>query len=155
MQLEPLECLLVSQSTRSNGKWRSATFILIAVYLFVTAGWMFFNTGFSQKALINFLMGFCSVIVVGYEKRIYVSPKGFVKETHTWFSHHRDLLPWEKTKFVTIFLKNGRVMALIEPKDEPLGWKIAFGEADYSKLKGIVREYGPKVELNDMGNRAF
>ena len=149
--LVPLESLLASASGREAGKWKSATFVLIAVYLLLTAGWQFTHGGITQKALINLFLGCCSVMVVRYEKRIYVSPLGFVKETHTWVSHHRELLPWSEVKYVTFASKGSRLMALIE-KDS-IGWKLFFTMEDLPKLKEILKQYAPKIPINDISSK--
>ena len=137
-KLAPLESLLVSASGREAGKWKSITFAMIAVYLLLTA-------------LLNLFLGCCSVVVIKYEKLIYVSPLGFVKETHTWVSHHRELLPWNEVKYVTLTTRGSRLMALIE-KDE-IGWKLFFKKDDLPELKEILKKHAPKVPVNDISPR--
>jgi len=150
-KLTPLESLLVSASGREAGKWKSISFVIIAVYLFFTAGWQFTHGGMTQKALLNLFLGCCSVMVIKYEKRIYVSPLGFVKETHTWISHHRELLPWNEIKYVTLTTKGNRMMTLIEK--DAIGWKLFFSKDDHAKLKEILKRYAPKVPVNDISPR--
>ena len=96
-------------------------------------------------------LGCCSVVVIKYEKLIYVSPLGFVKETHTWVSHHRELLPWNEVKYVTLTTRGSRLMALIE-KDE-IGWKLFFKKDDLPELKEILKKHAPKVPVNDISPR--
>ncbi|MDO5115558.1 MAG: hypothetical protein Q4D58_05620 [Synergistaceae bacterium] len=152
--LEPLESLLVSKSGKESQRWKSVAFVLIAAYLFTTAGWQLRHDGVTQKALLNLLLGACSLVVIKYEKRVYVSPQGFVKETHTWFSHHRELLPWSEIRHVTLMIKGGTLIAFLE-KDS-LGWKLLFDRNEMAALDGIVKKYAPRVPLkirNDMNSR--
>ena len=150
-KLAPVESLLVSASGREAGKWKSITFAMIAVYLLLTAVWQFSHEGVTQRALLNLFLGCCSVVVIKYEKLIYVSPLGFVKETHTWVSHHRELLPWNEVKYVTLTTRGSRLMALIE-KDE-IGWKLFFKKDDLPELKEILKKHAPKVPVNDISPR--
>ena len=87
-------------------------------------------------------------MVIKYEKRIYVSPLGFVKETHTWVSHHRELLPWREVKYVTLTTKGNRMLALIEK--DAIGWKLFFAKDDLARLKEILKQYAPKIPVNDI-----
>ncbi len=132
-QLEPLESLLASASGREAGKWKSITFAAIAVYLLCTAAWQFWNGDFGQKAWLNLLLGCCSVLVVKYEKRIYVSPLGFVKETHTWHV--------------------GPLSAISTGRPRITGWKLFFKTEDQAKLKEIFKRYAPKVKVNEIYQR--
>ena len=150
-QLEPLESLLASASGREAGKWKSITFAAIAVYLLCTAAWQFWSGDFGQKAWLNLLLGCCSVLVVKYEKRIYVSPLGFVKETHTWHTHHREILPWDEVRCITLRAKNGRLMLLAER--DVTGWKLFFKTEDQAKIKEIFKRYAPKVKVNEIYQR--
>lgn len=89
--------------------------------------------------------------MVKYEKRIYVSPLGFVKETHTWHTHHREILPWDEVRCITLRAKNGRLMLLAER--DVTGWKLFFKTEDQAKLKEIFKRYAPKVKVNEIYQR--
>ena len=144
-KLAPLESLLVSASGREAGKWKSITFAMIAAYLLLTAVWQFSHEEVTQRALLNLFLGCCSVVVIKYEKLIYVSPLGFVKETHTWVSHHRELLPWNEVKYVTLTTRGSRLMALIE-KDE-IGWKLFFKRMTCRSSRRSSRSTRPRFPL--------
>ena len=104
-ELEQLECLLVSKSSRTINGWRRFTFGALAAYLAVTGVMEFMNEGFSQKIAINAFLCVCGLLVLKFEKKIYASPLGFVKDTHTWFSHHREVLRWDEIRHVTLVTK--------------------------------------------------
>ncbi|MCF0247957.1 MAG: hypothetical protein HUJ86_05050 [Synergistes sp.] len=145
------EVLLASASGRELGRMKSIVFALIAAYLFLSGGWLIFHHGETQKILMNIGLGFCALAVVKYVKKVYVSPIGFVKETHTWFSHHREILPWSDVKSVTINVRGQNMMALIER--DIVGWKLFFYKNEKEKLKSILKEYVPNVPINDLSPR--
>ncbi|MBQ9881813.1 MAG: hypothetical protein IJM42_04270 [Synergistes sp.] len=147
-QLEPLESLLSSASAREAGKWKSGAFAVIAVYLLFTGLWQLTKGNYGQKAWLNIFLGLCSAMVVRYEKRIYISELGLVKETHTWFSHHREILPWKEIRSVTLQTKGERVMLFAER--DVTGWKLLFGKGDMPKLKELIKQYAPKLKITEV-----
>lgn len=146
--------ILLSKSGGEAGMWKSVMFAIIAVYLFATGFWMIRTEGITQRALINILMGLCSVAVTKYQKKIYLSPEGFVRETHTWFSHHRQLLPWRQIQHVTLMSKGEKLIAFLEK--DTLGWKLIFERKDIPLIKETVKKYGPKIPIRiDESNSKF
>lgn len=127
-------------------------FAIIAVYLFATGIWQLRTGGVDSRALINLLLGCCSIVVMKYVKRIYISPEGIVKETHTWITHHREILPWSDIKHLTLMSKGDRLIAFVEK--DTLGQKIFFERKDIPLIKEIFRTYGPKipVKVNESGS---
>lgn len=154
-ELEPLEDLLTAKSGReSSAKWKTVTFVLLAVYLLGTAGWQIWNAGFSSRAVTNLFLGVCSLVVTRFEKKMYVSPLGIVKETRTWFSHHREILRWEEIRHITLMIRGERMMAFLER--DALGWKVPFLKSDMPKMDGIIKQYAPRVPVridNSAGRR--
>ena len=152
-ELEQLECLLVSKSSRTINGWRRFTFGALAAYLAVTGVMEFMNEGFSQKIAINAFLCVCGLLVLKFEKKIYASPLGFVKDTHTWFSHHRELLPWSEVRHVTLVTKGTGLTAFIEK--DVIGWKLLFERNDMAALDGLFKKYAPKVKvvIKEMGQR--
>lgn len=147
-QLEPLNSLISSSSAREAGKWKSVTFAVIAVYLLLTGVWQLSKGNFGQRTWLNLFLGCCSATVVRYEKRLYVSESGFVKETHTWFSHHREILLWKDVRSVTLQTKGERLMLFAE--QGVTGWKLLFGKGDAPKLKEIIKQYAPKLKVTEI-----
>ena len=152
-ELEQLECLLVSKSSRTINGWRRFTFGALAAYLAVTGVMDFMSEGFSQKTVINAFLCVCGLLVLKFEKKIYASPLGFVKDTHTWFSHHRELLPWSEVRHVTLVTKGTGLTAFIEK--DVIGWKLLFERNDMAALDGLFKKYAPKVKvvIKEMGQR--
>ena len=152
-ELEQLECLLVSKSSRTINGWRRFTFGALAAYLAVTGVMEFMNEGFSQKIVINAFLCVCGLLVLKFEKKIYASPLGFVKDTHTWFSHHREVLPWSEVRHVTLVTKGTGLTAFIEK--DVIGWKLLFERNDMAALDGLFKKYAPKVKvvIKEMGQR--
>ena len=71
-----------------------------------------------------------------------------VKETHTWVTHHRELLKWEEIKFITIMKKRKQTLVFLEK--DTLGWKLLFDNDQVSDLKNLFAKYAPDIEINDM-----
>lgn len=152
-ELEQLECLLVSKSSRTVDGWRRFTFGALAAYLAVTGVMGFMNEGFSQKTAVNAFLCVCSLLVLKFEKKIYASPLGFVKDTHTWFSHHRELLRWDDIRHVTLVTKGTGLTAFLEK--DVVGWKLLFERNDMAAIDGLFKKYAPKVKvvIKEMGRR--
>lgn len=152
-KLERLDSLLESKSSASVRGWRRFTFVAIAVYLAVTAVIEFTKSGADQRVWLNIFLFICALLVLKFEKRIYVSPLGFVKETKTWFSHHREVLSWDEIRHVTLMTKGTALTAYLEK--DVTGWKLLFTRNDMATLDGIFRRYAPKlkVAIKDMGQR--
>ena len=148
-----LECLLVSKSSRTINGWRRFTFGALAAYLAVTGVMEFMNEGFSQKIAINAFLCVCGLLVLKFEKKIYASPLGFVKDTHTWFSHHREVLRWDEIRHVTLVTKGMGLTAFLEK--DVVGWKLLFERNDMAALDGLFKKYAPKVKvvIKEMGQR--
>ncbi|MEG1602024.1 MAG: hypothetical protein RRY12_03520 [Cloacibacillus sp.] len=152
--LEPLENIISSKSGRESGVWKSISFALIALYLLTAGVWQIYHDGLTGRAALNIFLGLCSIVVTKYEKRIYLSPEGFVKETHTWFSHHRDMLPWSEIQHVTLMSKGEKLLAFIER--DTLGWKLLFERKDIPLLKETIKQHAPKIPIRiDESNSRF
>ncbi len=152
-ELEQLECLLVSKSTNRVDGWKRLTFGLLAVYLAVTGAMEFMAAGVNQKVVINFFLSLCGVLVLKFDKEVYVSPAVCVKETHTWFSHLREILRWNEIRHVTLMTKGTGLTAFLEK--DVIGWKLLFERNDMAALDGLFKKYAPKVKvvIKEMGPR--
>ena len=152
-ELEQLECLLVSKSSRTINGWRRFTFGALAAYLAVTGVMEFMNEGFSQKVAINAFLCVCGLLVLKFEKKIYASPLGFVKDTHTWFSHHREVLRWDEIRHVTLVTKGMGLTAFLEK--DVVGGKLLFERNDMAALDGLFKKYAQKVKvvIKEQGQR--
>ncbi|OUO94010.1 hypothetical protein [Cloacibacillus sp. An23] len=152
-ELEQLECLLKSKSSRTIDGWRRFTFGALAAYLLVTGVTEFRASGVNQKVVINAFLCICGVLVLKFEKKVYASPLGFVKDTHTWFSHHREVLRWDEIRHVTLVTKGTGLTAFLEK--DVIGWKLLFERNDMAALDGLFKKYAPKVKvvIKELGQR--
>ncbi len=147
-KLPELEKLLVSKSGRAAGKYKTAAFAAIGVYLLGGTIWRALNGSLTAKALPDVLLGFASFFAMKYEKIVYLSPEGMVKETHTWITHHREIMRWEEMAFITLMHKKSETMVFLER--DFLGWKVLFDRGQADDLKKIFKRFIPDVEINEM-----
>jgi hypothetical protein len=71
-----------------------------------------------------------------------------VKETHTWITHHREVMKWEEINFITLMHKGDETMVFLER--DTLGWKVLFKCDQVNDLKKIFKQYIPDIEINEM-----
>ena len=132
--------------TASN--FKTATFAAIGVYLLGGTFWRYYSLGITDKVLPNIILGVASFFALKYQKLVYVSPIGMVKETHTWITHHREVLKWEEIQFITLMNRKSETMVFLER--DVLGWKVLFERDQMVDLKKIFRNYIPDIEINEM-----
>ena len=147
-KLPELENLLVSRSGMTASNYKTATFAAIGVYLIGGTLWKYYSLGIADKVLPNIILGFASFFVLKYQKLVYVSPIGVVKETHTWITHHREVMKWEEVNFITLMHKKGETMVFLER--DSLGWKVLFERDQVEDLKRIFKQYIPDIEINEI-----
>lgn len=147
-KLPELENLLVSRSGMTASNYKTATFAAIGVYLIGGTLWKYYSLGIADKVLPNIILGFASFFVLKYQKLVYVSPIGLVKETHTWITHHREVMKWEEVNFITLMHKKGETMVFLERDN--LGWKVLFQRDQVNDLKKIFKQYIPDIEINEI-----
>jgi hypothetical protein len=147
-KLPELENLLVSRSGRTTSNYKTATFAAIGIYLIGGTLWRYYSQGVTEKILPNIILGFASFFALNYRKLVYLSPIGMVKETHTWITHHREVMKWEDIKFITLMHKGGETMVFLER--DTLGWKVLFKCDQVNDLKKIFKQYIPDIEINEM-----
>ena len=147
-KLPELENLLVSRSGRTTSNYKTATFAAIGIYLIGGTLWRYYSQGVTEKILPNIILGFASFFALNYRKLVYLSPIGMVKETHTWITHHREVMKWEDIKFITLMHKGGETMVFLER--DTLGWKVLFERDQVSDLKKFFKQYIPDIEINEM-----
>jgi hypothetical protein len=147
-KLPELENLLVSRSGRTTSYFKSATFAAIGIYLLGGTFWRYYSLGVRDNILPELMLGFASFFVLNYRKLVYISPIGMVKETHTWITHHREVMKWEEINFITLMHKGDETMVFLER--DTLGWKVLFKCDQVNDLKKIFKQYIPDIEINEM-----
>jgi len=147
-KLAIIEKLLISKSGQTAGNFKTATFAAIGIYLIGITLWRYYALGTTEKAVSNTIIGLSSFFALKYEKVNYISPLGIVRETHTWITHHREIMKWEEIKFITIMHKHNEAMVFFER--DVLGWKILFEEKQIDGLKKLFKLYIPEIDVNDI-----
>ena len=147
-KLDKLDKLLVSKSGQITGNFKTATFVAIGVYLIGITLWRYYSLGITDKAVPNIIIGLGSFFALKYQKLNYVSPVGIVRETHTWVTHHREIMKWEEIKFITIMHKRSEAMLFFER--DILGWKVLFDENQVDDLKRLFKKYIPDIDVNNI-----
>ncbi|MDY9920518.1 MAG: hypothetical protein U2P59_01655 [Synergistota bacterium] len=147
-KLPELENLLTSRSGMTASNYKTATFAAIGVYLLGGTLWRYYSLGITDKALPNVILGVASFFALKYQKLVYLSPIGMVKETHTWITHHREVMKWEDVNFITLMHKKGETMVFLER--DSLGWKVLFERGQVEDLKRIFKQYIPDIEINEI-----
>lgn len=148
MKLPELERLLVSRSGQASNNYKTATFAAIGVYLIGTVFWRYYSLGLTDKAVPNIIIGVACFFALKYQKLVYISPIGAVKETHTWITHHRETMKWQEIKFITIMYKRNETMVFFER--DMFGWKLLFERNQIDGLKKLFKKYIPDVEVNEI-----
>lgn len=108
--------------------------------------WRYFARGVTAGAQYTLLVGVLSFFVIRYQKLVYASPAGMVKETRTWLTNHREIMRWDEVRFVSIIYRGKEAMVFLE-RDE-FGWKTLFGRDQVPALMDIFAEYIPAVEID-------
>ena len=147
-KLPELENLLIYKTATFAAIGITATFAAIGIYLIGGTLWRYYSQGVTEKILPNIILGFASFFALNYRKLVYLSPIGMVKETHTWITHHREVMKWEDIKFITLMHKGGETMVFLER--DTLGWKVLFERDQVSDLKKFFKQYIPDIEINEM-----
>lgn len=147
-KLPKLEQLFVSKSGQTTGNFKTATFAAIGVYLIGFTLWRYYSIGTTDKAIPNIIIGVASFFALKYQKLNYISPVGVVRETHTWITHHREIMRWEEIKFITIMHKRNEAMVFFER--DILGWKVLFEDNQIEPLKALLKKYIPDVDVNSI-----
>lgn len=147
-KLPVLDQLIVSKSGHAAGNLKTATFAAIGVYLIGITLWRYLSLGTTEKAIPNLIIGMGSFFALKYEKLNYISSVGIVRETHTWITHHREVMKWKEIKFITLMHKQNATMAFLER--DVLGWKMLFERDQVNDLKKIFKQYIPDIEINEM-----
>lgn len=147
-KLPELESLLVSESGRAANNYKTLAFAAIGIYLIGGTIWRYYSMGITDKVLPNIILGLASFFVLKYQKLVFVSPVGVVKETHTWITHHREIMKWEEMQFITLMHKQNATMVFLER--DSLGWKVLFEKDQIEDLKMIFKQYIPDIEINEI-----
>jgi hypothetical protein len=130
-------------------RWMKAVILILGIFLLGDGLRQYLgNYGLGMIAS-KLLIGSACLYVLGFRKRLYLAGEGLVKETRTWLSNNREVFPWGEVKFVTLAFRGDKMMALFER--DITGWRLPFERADEERLRRILRERIPRVEVDLVG----
>ena len=87
------------------------------------------------------LVGSACIYIAGYDKRLVLSEKGFLKETLFWGKGRTENLPWEDMEEMILLPSPKGTMVLFPMKDK--GWRVFFpgvGEEELRSLAALYRK---------------
>ncbi|NLI95719.1 MAG: hypothetical protein GX436_03245 [Synergistaceae bacterium] len=122
------------------------TFGVIGIYLLGDALRRFLTVkSLSAHALF---VGAAILYACGYRKRIYLSEEGIVRETRTWMNRNSEVFPWAELGHVGLAFRRDQMMAFFER--DVLGWKVLFDRSQEQKLREILKEHAPGIEITTL-----
>ncbi len=138
--------LLESKSNTPFPEWMRWTFGVIGIYLLGDALRRFLTVkSLSAHALF---VGAAILYACGYRKRIYLSEEGIVRETRTWMNRNSEVFPWAELGHVGLAFRRDQMMAFFER--DVLGWKVLFDRSQEQKLREILKEHAPGIEITTL-----
>ncbi len=138
--------LLESKSNTPFPEWMRWTFGVIGIYLLGDALRRFLTVkSLSAHALF---VGAAILYACGYRKRIYLSEEGIVRETRTWLNRNSEVFPWAELGHVGLAFRRDQMMAFFER--DVLGWKVLFDRSQEQKLREILKEHAPGIEITTL-----
>lgn len=132
-----MEVLLESQSRTPFPKWMK--WIAFAV------GFLLVADGMRIFASYKILVGATVLYISGYTKRIYLTEEGIVREIGSWIRRSRSVLRWGEVQYVGLAKRGSKMMAFFEK--DITGWKVLFNADDEPRLREILGNYAPDVEI--------
>ncbi len=138
-----MEELLVSRSGTPFPKWMKWACLAVGIML-VADGMRSFMF---HKILVGAVLAYIS----GYEKRIFLSPEGVVRQTRTWITGHSTMLPWDEVQHVGFAYRGSKMQCFFEK--DITGWKVLFERSDEPEVRRILDLYIPDVETTVVGEK--
>jgi|GEM_PF-6467321 len=138
--------ILISKTGRFSDNIKIILFALAGIYLLYNSYHEYVTQGTLQTILASLLMGLLSLFAVNYRRLNYISRIGVVREKHSWFGCHRDVLRWTDIKFITLIYETEVIKAYFE--DGTQGCKVLFDKSQDRELKNALSELAPGIEIN-------
>jgi len=143
MEVSRLEELLVSRSGTPFPKWMK--------WMGLAVGLLLVADGMRSFMFHKILVGAVVAYVSGYDKRIFLSAEGVVRQTRTWLGGHTTLLPWDEIQHVGFAFRGSRMLCFFEK--DVTGLKVAFDRSDEAEVRRILELYIPEVETAVVGEK--
>lgn len=138
-----MEELLVSRSGTPFPKWMK--------WMGLVAGILLVADGMRGFEFHKILVGAVLAYVAGYDKRIFISPEGVVRETRTWIAARSTLLPWEEIQYVNFAYRGSKMFCFFERG--VTGLRVLFERSDEPEIRRILDLYIPDVETSVVGEK--
>jgi hypothetical protein len=106
----------------------------------------FVTSGFGRDVLFNALIAAICVLGSSVSRRLYLTDRGVTRETRYWGRTLRRELPWRDVKYVSLAFRGDKMMAFFEVGST--GWKVPFSKDQETRVRDILDEYLPDVEIN-------
>lgn len=148
--LPELKEIIRSKSSKEESLWKNALFLGIAAYLITKTVTDFMKDGYSPSLFTCAFMAAAAILVFRFRKIIYISDIGIVNDTHTWFSHIRDVLEWKDIKSALILHREGRITLMLEKTGDSMGWKAHFEEKQIHEIRKILKKNLEGKEVKEM-----
>ena len=138
-----MEELLVSRSGTPFPKWMK--------WMGLAVGLLLVGDGMRSFMFHKILVGAVVAYVSGFDKRIFLSPEGRVRQTKTWLGGHLTVLPWEEVRHVGFAYRGSKMLCFFE--QEITGLKVLFDRSDEPEVRRILALHIPEVETAVVGEK--
>lgn len=95
--------------------------------------------------IFKFLVGAACLYSLGFQKEIYLCEEGIVKETKSFLSKNREVLPWSSINAVLFAYKKDNLLAMFEVSTT--GWKVLFDKSQEAQLREIIGRNLPDINI--------
>ena len=140
-----MDILCESKAAQLMPKWMRVCLFIIGIVLLTWVMYGLIQGIGISKALQGGIIGFSCVFAAGYQKKMYLSSEGVVKETKNWNRNYREVLPWADVVHVTLVFRGNELMCFFE-KDFK-GWKVLFEASQEMKIRDILSINIPEIEI--------
>ncbi len=104
-------------------------------------------SGGGLSAFVPYLLvGSACVYVAGYDKKVTLSEKGFVRQTLFWGKGRTEVLPWSEMEEMILMPAVKGTGVLFPLKNR--GWRAFFPDATEAALRAAAAEYRPDLPVS-------
>lgn len=128
-------------------RWMKGIGLLTGFFLLSDGLRRLLSGGGGLSAFLPYLLvGSACVFVAGYDKKITLSEKGFVRQTLFWGKGRIDLLPWSEMEEM-ILMPGAKGTGVVFPLKKN-GWRAFFPGATVADLRAAAAEYRPDLPVS-------
>jgi hypothetical protein len=143
------EVLCLSKSGYYPG-WMKKTALVTGLLLTSAGLWRLFgpSAGGFGRIYPYVFVGLGLVYFSGTTKRIYLSEEGVIRETGSFLSKGKQVLPWNRVVHVTLVTRKKQFMAFFEKAGEIKGLKVLFDIDQEPQVRAILKNSCPRTKIN-------